>query len=462
MPLAANIPGLPTDPRSTRFLLFAQVAGLAGTGWLVWTNSVAPRLALQSFSSIAARACFYVLLGWAVSTIITLLIYLVIADQEHLRLCLRLTPADLITASLRASVAGAWFAPAIILLSTLSPVGFFGSLVIIVNTSRLLILNWMPVQPVSPKREARWNPWPAIGAALVFQAGVVALVWKYPLPGAALFALSSAIVTALAVTRSGSKPERPSPMPPSTFSVALTIILAAAFSTASLKFSDYASGIGGGPSDAGTSAPSADTATELAEPDPSTYAVGSGGFPGVILMPVKKPKSTVLVVPRLNLLKEGEPKTRPLSIPFTGEYWMYQPPFIQPPSRSIRRRGTPLELSFHTNNGSTMSMEARQKLANPIELRCCGSLEIEVAFRYAVGELRLGVTLIDSQARERVELGTGPVGPEMTQTLRYKIPSGSEGRKVDEIRILYDRPRSDMSRSSNLAVERFLLVPHEQ
>jgi hypothetical protein len=452
LPIAANIPGLPTDPRSTRFLLLAQMAGLAVTGWLVWDHSVGPRLALQSFSSIAARASFYVLLGWALSAMITFLIYLVVVDEE---------PANLIPVSLRASAAGAWFAPAIILLSTLSPVGFFGSLIIIVNTSRILILNWMPAQPISAPPEARWNPWPAIGAALVFQAGVVALMWKYPFPGAALFALSSAIVTALAVTRSGSKPERPSPMPPSTFSVALTIILAAAFSTASLKFSEYASG-SGGPSDAGTSAASADTATELDEPDASTYAVGSGGFPGVILMPVKKPKSTALVVPRLNLLKEGEPMTRPLSIPFTGEYWMYQPPFTRPPLRSIRRRGTPLEMSFHTNNGSSMSMEARQKLANPIELRCCGSFEIEVAFRYAVGELRLGVTLIDSQARKRVELGTAPVGPEMTQTLRYKIPPGSESRKVDEIRILYNRPRSDMSRSTNLAVERFVLVPRGQ
>ena len=87
---------------------------------------------------------------------------------------------------------------------------------------------------------------------------------------------------------------------------------------------------------------------------------------------------------------------------------------------------------------------------------------MEIAFRYAVGELRLGVTLIDSQARARVELGTAPVAPEMTQTLRYKIPPGSDSRKVDEIRIVYNRPRSDMSRSTNLAVERFVLVPRGQ
>jgi hypothetical protein len=264
LPFAANIPGLPTDPRNGRFLLLAQMAGLAATGWMVWTNSVAPRLAWQSLGNIAARACFYVLLTWASSAVIALLIYQVVADEE---------PVDLVGVSLRSSAAAAWFAPAIILLSTLSPAGLFCSLVLIVNTSRLLILGWMPAQPSSAPQAIRWNPMPAISAALVLQTGVVALLWKNPLLAAALFSLSSAVITALAVTRGGSKQERPHAMPPSTFSIALTILLATVFSTASLKFRDYASG--GGPSDAGASNPNAGSATELADPA-SAVAVGSG------------------------------------------------------------------------------------------------------------------------------------------------------------------------------------------
>src|SRR5205823_5422325 len=108
-------------------------------------------------------------------------------------------------------------------------------------------------------------------------------------------------------------------------------------------------------------------------------ALGGGGFPGVILKPLRKPESTMLVAPRPTLFKEGEQRTRPLTIPFTGEYWMYQPPFTRPPQSSILRQGTPLELSFHTTNGSSMFMEARQKLATPIEFTCCARLDIDVA-----------------------------------------------------------------------------------
>jgi hypothetical protein len=135
---------------------------------------------------------------------------------------------------------------------------------------------------------------------------------------------------------------------------------------ASLKFSEYASGSREDGSEIGARDRSAGRAIELSNPE--TLAVGVGGFPGVILRPLQKPGSTLLVVPRPAALKAGEQGTRPLSIPFTRENWMYQPPFIQPPQRSIVRHGTPLELSFHTNNGSSVSMEARQKLISPIDL----------------------------------------------------------------------------------------------
>jgi hypothetical protein len=450
LPFAANIPGHPTDPRSGRFLLLTQVAGLVATGWLVWNNSVAPKLAWQSPSTIAIRAFFYVLLTWALSAGITFLVYRVVEDEE---------PDDLLAVSLRSSAAGAWFAPAIILLSTLSPVGLFASLILVVNTSRLLILGWMPARSMSGQQPIRWNPAPAISAALILQIGVVALLWKSPLTAASLFALSSAMVTVLAVIRSGSKQEKPPAMPPSTFSVALTIILAAALSTASLKFRDYSGGAGE-PSD--SSAPNPGSATELTDPETSTFAFGSGGFPGVILRPVRKRESFLLVVPQPNPLKEGEQRKHPFSIPFTGEYWMYQPPFVQPPRSSILRQGTPLELSFHTSNGTSMSMEARQKLANPLELSCCGRLEIDVSQRGGLAELQLKVTLIDSLARKSLELGTASVGPDAAQTLSYTIPSGSEMKKFDEIRIVYRRARFGLSHSVNLAVERFLLVPRGQ
>ena len=444
--LVANISGLPTNPRNGRLLFVAQLLGLAVTGWLVWSNAVAPTLAWRSFASIAAKASFYVLLTWALTALITLLVYLVVADEE---------PDDLLTVSLRSSAVAAWYAPAIILLSTLSPAGFLGSLVMVVITSRSLILEWLPVR--HERKPPVWNPLPAILAALILQTGVVALLWKSPVLAAVSFALSVAIVTVLTVIRSGSKPERPQPMPPSALSIALTILLAIAFSAASLKFSEYASSSTNSEEAAGANS---GNTTEL--PDPAAMGQGSGGFPGVILRPVRKSKASTLVVPRLNFSTQTEKRTSPLSIPFTGEYWMYQPPFVQPPRTSVVREGTPLELSFHTSNGTALSMEARQKLGVPVELGCCGRLDIEIAQRDRLEELFLKVTLTDSQTKKNLELGTMPVGLNASETLHYAIPSDGEIQKFDEIRIVYRRKFMRYSRSINLAIERFVLVPRGQ
>jgi hypothetical protein len=447
MLVAAHLSGLPTNPRNGRFLLLAQLLGLAVSGWLLWSKSIAPALARQSFTHMAARACFYVLLAWALSALITFLVYLVVADEE---------PEDLVTVSLRSSAVAVWYAPAIILLSTLSPAGLLTSLVIVVTTSRLLILEWMPAEPATGTPLTPWNPLPAVFAALVFQGGGVALLWKNPVLAAASFALSLAIVTALAVIRSGSKPKTTQPMPSSVLSVALTILLAIAFSAASLKYRDYA--LASGPdTEAG---PNPARATEL--PDPAASGLGSGGFPGVILRAARKPKSMTLVVPRLSVSTQSEKVTRPLTIPFTGEYWMYQPPFNQPPRTSVIREGTPLELSFHTSNGTMLSMEARQRLGVPIELSCCGRLDVDIAQRGQIAELLLKVTLTDSQTKRNLELGMAPVGLNASETLHYPIPSESAIQKFDEIRIVYRRKGMGYSRSISLAVERFQLIPRGQ
>jgi hypothetical protein len=436
----------PSNPITARNLLFVQLAGLAGTGGLVWLHSVEPRLATEPLESIAAKAGFYVFLAWALSALIAFLLYAIAANEE---------PMDSAVTSLRVSATAAWFAPAIILLSTLSPAGLFASLALIVNTSRVLMVGWIPAGAGS-RETARGNPFPAIWAAFFLQTGVVALLWKNSLLAAGMFALSSAMVTALAVLRSGSKREKPRGMPPSLFSIALTIFLAVIATTAGLKFASYASGTGSG--DGGSQAKTAGSGTEVADEETYRFPVGYGGFPGVILRPVRK-KSTKLVAPRPSVFKEGEPITRPLAIPFTGEYWMYQPPFIEPPRSSILREGTPLELSFHTSNGSSMSMEARQKLAKPMDLSCCGRLEMDVRQTGFLTDLYLKVSLIDSVARHTLELGTAPVGPEAMQTLRYPIPPGGATKEFNEIRVLYRVGRLRFSRSFSLAVEQFILVP---
>jgi hypothetical protein len=101
-------------------------------------------------------------------------------------------------------------------------------------------------------------------------------------------------------------------------------------------------------------------------------------------------------------------------------------------------------------------------LGVPVELSCCAGLDIEITQRDGLAELLLKVTLTDSQTKRNLELGTEPVGLNASETLHYDIPSDAAIQKFDEIRVVYRRRMMSYSRSINLAIEGFLLVPRGQ
>jgi hypothetical protein len=432
------------DAWQSRLMLVVQLLGLVGTGWLIRTYWIEPRLTRQSFASLAGEALFVVLLTWVGSAIIAFFIYLIGEPQT------------LASVVMRKSSTAAWFAPAIILLSTLSPFGLFAGLALVVAAARLLVDHWRLARE---EGAPRWNPLPAFGASLVLQSALVAVLWRKPMLAAIAVALSGAIITALVLIRGDRDRERPRPLPPSSQGVILTILLAAAVSTGGLKLREFGTGSGDG-GQAGSS--DAVAVTELDESQPEQSWVGSGGFPGVILRVADKPHAVLIALPPRALLAKSARMREPFSIPFTGEYWMFQPPMMRPPARtSVVRKGTPLELTFHTTNGTTMLMEARQQLVAPIGISCCEGLDVQIS-RQGESPLRLGVTLIDSLTKHTMNLGFADVGSAAEQTLNYPIhPSGSIDQ-FDAIRIVYGRDFQRMSFSVRLAIQGFVLTPRSR
>ena len=446
---------------------------MLATGWFVWVNGVLPRFGLPSLAGLASEAILYVVLAWICGAITTFWVYFVVSL------------ADLPRAtrfSLRTSTPAMWFAPAIVLLSAPLAGAFAVSLFLVANATRLLISQWSVIDsPLAGTEPVRiepailfrtagpdaafvsWNKAPVLMGSFTAQAGLVALLWRHPFLAAALFALSTAILTSLSIATGAYRPGKPPALPHHALSVVWTFLLAAAITFGGIAVrgrsgaGSHADSDSSGTGDSSAKLPVADP---LAPPDEST---GLGGdYPGVILLPELKPYTTLFVPVRAAPGKVGA-MPRPVGIPFSGVYWMFRWPATRPPRRSIVRRGSASELSFHTTDGWPMEMEAHQKLEPPVSVHCCSQIQLAVqAADQYTGTVWLELILIDTETADLSQsLGTAALGSPSpaVQILSFRIPPVTPLRKFDEIKVAFRRSRLRADKSARVAIERFVLVP---
>jgi len=188
---------------------------------------------------------------------------------------------------------------------------------------------------------------------------------------------------------------------------------------------------------------------------PSSIAESGNGFAGVILktQPTET-HPTVLIAPA-PWAKSAPAKAAPMSIPFSGEYWMFQAPWRQPPPWSIRERGKPTEVSFHTTNGRPMQMAADQKLNGPVDLSRCDRIQVVIS-RTGEDPAVLEVILIDSESGQSESLGTVEAAG---NALSFPIPAASLLDRFDEIKVVYHRPVTFGQKSARIAIESFVITP---
>ena len=209
-------------------------------------------------------------------------------------------------------------------------------------------------------------------------------------------------------------------------------------------------------------------------PDASAGNIAdASGFPGVVLWPEIKPIPTLIAPMPQTPDGGGIPlMPRPLSIPFSGEYWLFRWPYARPPKTSFFQRGSPAAMSFSSTDHRPLQMEARHKLDQSIAINCCSAIRLEIsnADRYP-DTISLELILLNNELPAAPSLSLGhynvtsrpdanhdPVVP-VHETLEFPIPSAAPLDSINEFKIVFLRARVRMDKSAKLAIDRFTLMP---
>jgi hypothetical protein len=447
-----------------------QIAGLVGTGWLVWKLSILPRLAFQTPGRLVSQALGYALLACGVSAVITAALYLLMARSWH---------REVLPFALRTSATAIWFAPATILLSTLSPVTAAAALVLVVSATRLIYSEWRGFLPEAPASLSRV---PSFALAVVLQAAIVSMLSGSPLAAALLVCLSISLLTLLLLMAGLAAVKTRKNLPNSILGLVLTMILAAGLTTTSIAVFGLLPQV---PEVSLWRAsrrvlrnlfstrqrPAPVLAVHLVAPPEDDTNIVANGYPGVILWPEVKPQTILAPPPQALLRRPGDPTAQePSTIFFSGEYWMFRAPNVRPPLRSYFRRASPLGLSFTSLGHIALRMEAHQRLDHAIDLSCCGAIQVAItnADRYP-GSVMLELILADvsSEGSKSLLLGTAEVASwprygsnqTISETLNFTVPNHISIREFNEISVVFhfDTVRDD--RSARIAIDRFVLIP---
>ncbi len=493
-------------PFGPRLTLAIQVLGLLATGWVVWLTSVSPRLHRYTWRSLVTHALTYAVLTWAWSAAITFGLYVAVPRRDR---------GDVVAATLRVSTAAVWFAPAIILLTQLSPAALAASLALVVSATRLLYSQWRKIEPLEEQVPIRVEPAglfgereapplfvrelaPALAVAFCAQSGVMAILARLPLLAGIFLAAGTALLTVYAISSGVAEADSRRTLPQAFFGVILTVLLASGLTVGGLSgrvihrpqlawdtdstrrpglvdnlravlrqlfYGEQPPGLAKMP--AAEESPQADDA---GEPDalPPAGAFPEGCFPGVILLP--EVRGVPLLVEPSFFLGRGL-TNRPIGIPFDGEYWFFRQRYRRPPPNSYRRKGTPAALSFSTTDHNPLEMEAHQKFDQPVDLSCCRTVRVQIwnADRYP------GTVWLDFFAMNSTDplvrslyLGGAPIKsvPDLSQdhvvavpeVLEFPIPPDAFHNCI-EFALVFRRDLSRADKSARIAIDRFVLVP---
>ncbi len=470
-----------------RLVPFLQFCGILFTGWLMWRSTLGMQWARVPLPWLILRATVYALAACLAGAFITIALYMAASLWEG---------EEVIRATFRASSAAVWFAPCVILLAQLSPAAALPALILVVNATHFLYIQWRVKQPPAetpddmphdttlfataqlPERHFISDFGPGLAISFIVQTGACAVLLHHPILAGFCFAAGAALATVFALTSRGVEPTKPpKSMPRAFLGLALTVLLAIGLTIGGM-IPNLMRGSGGGDSASGNLPAGqppgmpGDGRNDLPDASAGDLA-GAGGFPGVILWPEIKPIPT-LIAPMPQVPDGGGPPVmpRPLAIPFSGEYWMFRWPYARPPKTSFFQRGSPAALSFSSTDHRPLQMEARHKLDQPVALSCCSAIRLEIrnADRYP-NTIALELVLINNDlpgipslnlgrynVTSRPDFSRDPVIP-VPETLEFPIPSAAALDSFNEFKVVFQRNWRRADKSAKLAIDRFILVP---
>lgn len=490
-----------------RLELLAQVGSLVATAWVVGNLAGLPRAAFSAPATVVWRAVEFTLIAWLWSALVALVLQIAIQRVERV---------ELARATLRTSLVAIWFAPATLLFYRFSPVTVAAALVLVVNATRLLYVQWRVIHPAPeplpavtdgvllgdgalPPPMLTQHLGPALVVSLGLQLGITAVLFRHHFTAGTLLTLSVAMLTVFAISAGAWEESRQPTLPRSIFGALLTVILAVGLTLIAVGGRGsgwgFGFGAGSGDSDEASSPPlpnflvgrqpapamappgaretsrDPSTGADVPRPDPTLPGAGdiAGSFPGVILWPEIKPVTT-LIAPVPVSPGAFAASSNPYGIPFGGEIWFFRPPFQRPPQRSFLQRGTPTRISFSTTDRWPLNMEAHQKLERTIDVSCCSRIQLAVSNAdHYPHTVSLELILRELPEDRRQSLGTVPVTSEpdlqadpilaVGETLDFVVPPEPRVHEFNELTVVYHRDMMRRDKSARVAIERFILVP---
>jgi len=431
---------------------------LVAVDWPESRTNAAARL-----DSLRTSFC-YTLLAWTVVAVILLGIYLV-SSLEETRSILR--------AALLSSVPAMWFVPALLLVSTPSPVLNSIGLLLIANSVRVLLIRslsrWDHLSEVRRRKTAQLFSYSRISSgssrqtvavvlgALTFQMGIAAIYLDYGLTSVALFATGAAVWTLAAISRGVCQPRKrvDSPM-----RALLTLILALVISAPQIS----------------SKAPSV---TDLQFPEMTQFT-----FQPLLRKPPKKNVTHVLtqskpIPPASHMVVDGVEGVilRPEIVPprltvhvsrksshqntsfspgfqFTGEYRLFPKA-----SRDLKKdwsiqKGTPVDTVYATIRGSALQTEAYQPLDPPLDFTRLRTLQLTLISHEGMP----GAVTVQLIGNRRVpDLGPEIFGLDKApeELVEFAVPESLAGLQVTGIRIVFSCIATECSQSLRVAVKGF-------
>ncbi len=196
-------------------------------------------------------------------------------------------------------------------------------------------------------------------------------------------------------------------------------------------------------------------------------------YSGVILWPVlKKHKKLVAPSPASNSFTEG-PHATILKIPFNGVYWYFKAPDTRPEPDAHVQHGNPMKVDVHSTDWRPIVMEARQNLGVLVDMSCCS--QIRVAIQNAdnrPGTIALALILTNTTlpGKPSISLGRAPVAsshplrfsinrPPVSEVLDFTIPANSKIRQFDQITVVFQPAPERALAGVKIAIQQFMLVP---
>jgi hypothetical protein len=200
------------------------------------------------------------------------------------------------------------------------------------------------------------------------------------------------------------------------------------------------------------------------------------GWSGIILTSPKQQQKKI----EIPVKKEMAPVfsgrlPQAIEIPFDGAYWYFKPPDRKPRPTARVVQGSSLKATVRSTDWYPLIMEAHQPLGTPIDLGCCGGIDIVVQSadrRDGPIALELWVRGKDMPDARGYYLGTatlpssevpaatrGNEAAPVEERLSYVVPSRMEGVKFDEIAVEVRSPPSRWREGAKIGIVKFVLEP---